>query len=159
MLSWEKQINRAAMEVYRRGMNWIQRLGLIKTISVLENTFFFSIACNFMPNAGYVCIPCITKKFFSSCFILSLLSSCLENLCIGQKFQRIVSHSMLSSCWGASFYRLLLTNRAEHNCAVFLCIPYVSPKEHQSTYLIRGLKFSPIVVGPTQNSGKSSVES
>lgn len=120
---------------------------MIKPISVLKNAFFLSIACKLVQNAGYVCIPCmghiekidgvplvfITEIFF--CILFLLLNSYLENLCIGQKFKRLVSDSMLSSCWGSIFYRPLLTNIAGHNCAIiFLHIPYVFPEEHQNTY-------------------------
>lgn len=122
---------------------------MIKPISVLKNAFFLSIACKHVQNAGYVCIPCmwdiekidgvplvfITEIFFFFFILFLSLNSYLENLCIGQKFKRLVSDSMLSSCWGSIFYRPLLTNIAGHNCAIiFLHIPYLFPEERQNTY-------------------------
>jgi len=56
------------------------------------------------------------REFF--CILFLLLNSYLEDLCIAQKFESLVSDSMLSSCWGAIFYRPLLTNTAAHNCAI-----------------------------------------
>lgn len=89
---------------------------MIKHISVLKNAFFLSIACKLLQNSGGICIPCM----------FLLLSSYLENLCIAQKFKRLVSDSMLSSCWGDIFYRPLLTDIVGYDCAtIFLHIPYV----------------------------------